>query len=456
MPKACELRSERAKIHDEARLLGEKAAAEKREFTADERVAMDAHLKKLDELAADISRLDRLDSHAKITTPEQFERELKRVSEPLPCDLPANKGKYSLCRAITRAADKRLDGLEGETHQEISRRIGKSSAGPLGFFMPTSARMAWDTHPNFRVGGQRLVSSNVERRIDDTTAGAGAVLTRWDTTWIEYLRARMVLNQLGIKTLTDMHGNFQLPSQTGIGTVSWVAESTGVSATAQTIGQVLFQPKTVGAYTDMSRRFLEQLSIDAELFVREDLAAILARGIETAVYNGTGSPQPTGILQNGSITQVVSNGTNGGYPTYSDFVQLEELLGKANADLGNLAYVCTPGVKGSLKQIPVQGQGQTSYYPIFIWQNGQVNEYPIYSTNLLPSNLTKGSGTNLSATIFANWSDAVLAFWSGMDVLVDPYTGGAAGTIRIVVLQDCDFEVRHTASFAYMNDVQTY
>ena len=39
--------------------------------------------------------------------------------------------------------------------------------------------------------------------------------------------------------------------------------------------------------------------------------------------------------------------------------------------------------------------------------------------------------------------EAILAFWSGMDVLVDPYTGGPAGTIRIVVLQDCDFEFRH-------------
>lgn len=454
--KAHELRNQRAKIHDQAREISERAATEKRDLTPDERTALDGHLSKLDEMAKDISRLERLESHAQIKTEDQFRSAMKRVAEPLPCDLPENRGKYSVTRAILRAADKQLDGLEGETSQEISQRIGKKSAGPLGFFMPTSVRMQWSTHPNFRVGGQRLYAGNVERRIDDTTAGAGAVLTRWDTTWIEYLRARMVLNQLGVKTLTDMHGNFQMPAQTGIGTVSWVAESTGVSSTAQTIGQVLFQPRTVGAYTDMSRRFLEQLSIDAELFVREDLAAILARGIETAVYNGTGAPQPTGILQNSNITQIISNGTNGGYPTYSGFVQLEEQLGKANADMGNLAYVSTPAVKATLKQIPIQGQSQTSYVPKFIYEGGMVNEYPFYSTNLIPSNLTKGSGSSLSAAIFANWADAVLAFWSGMDVLVDPYTGGAAGTLRIVVLQDCDFEVRHAASFAYMNDVETY
>ena len=74
----------------------------------------------------------------------------------------------------------------------------------------------------------------------------------------------------------------------------------------------------------------------------------------------------------------------------------------------------------------------------------------------MPSNLTKGSRiATCRAVIFANWMDAMLAFWSGMDVLVDPYTGGPAGTLRIVVLQDCDFEIRHAASFAYGNDMIT-
>ena len=126
------------------------------------------------------------------------------------------------------------------------------------------------------------------------------------------------MNQLGVRVMTDMHGNFQMPAQIGHrhGLVGRGVASS-VSTTGQTIGQVLFQPKTVGAYTDMSRRFLEQLSIDPEMFVREDLAAILARGIETAVYNGTGAPQPTGILQNAASPTSSPLGTNGGSPTWS-------------------------------------------------------------------------------------------------------------------------------------------
>lgn len=450
MPKACELRAEHAKLIDEQRELAARVETEKRAFTPDEKTRSDEVFTKAKALAETISSIERFEANERMT-----EKDVERAGAPLPHEIAERDGKhkYSLFRALDILGRKQpLDGLEGETSAEIARRIGKK---PMGFYMPTNLRMRTNVHRNFKVGGRRL-APQIERRIDDTTAGAGAVLTRWDTTWIEALRARMVLEQLGATFFTEMHGNFALPRQSGIGTVSWVAESSSVSSTGQTIDQVLFTPKTVGAYTDVSRRFMEQLSIDPETFVRQDLMAILARGIEQAVYQGTGAPQPTGILNNASITQVVALGTNGGSFTYQSAVQLEEQLAKANADIGNMGYVTTPGGRATMKMTPKQGLSQTTYVPVMLWEDGaMLNEHEAYATNLVPSTLTKGTGTNLSAVIFARWEEAMVAFWSGVDVLVDPYTGGPAGTIRTVVLQDCDFEVRHYQSFAYCNDMIT-
>lgn len=451
--KACELRAEHAKLIDEQRELAEKVGAEKRAFTADEQKRSDEIFAKTTELAKSISSIERFEAGRDVT-----ERDARRISDPLPHEVAGNKHQYKLSRAISLLANKRaLDGLEGEVSQEIAKRIGKS---PQGFFMPQRMRMSFTEDPSrdWHTGRpyRGIHAQKVEQRIDDTTAGTGAVLTRWDTTWIEYLRSMMVLNQLGPKTLTDMHGNFALPRQSGIGTVSWVAESSSVSTTAQTIDQVLFTPRTAGAYTDMSRRFLEQLSIDAEQFVREDLAAILARGIESAVYNGTGSPQPQGILGLSGVGNVPL-GTNGAAPTWTSIVQLEETLLKANVPMNaNIGLVMTPQAKATLKLTPKQMSGQTSYVPVALWEDGdKVNSYPAYATNLMPSNLTKSSGSNLSSVIMGNWSEAILAYWSGLDVLVDPYTGGPAGTVRIVVLQDLDFETRHPASFVTINDMIT-
>ena len=59
-----ELRNKRAKIYDESRELAERAIAEKRDFTADERAKMDANDVLLKTYAEDISRLERLEAHA--------------------------------------------------------------------------------------------------------------------------------------------------------------------------------------------------------------------------------------------------------------------------------------------------------------------------------------------------------------------------------------------------------
>jgi HK97 family phage major capsid protein len=73
----------------------------------------------------------------------------------------------------------------------------------------------------------------------------------------------------------------------------------------------------------------------------------------------------------------------------------------------------------------------------------------------VPSNLTKGSGTNLSAILFGNFSDLMIGMWGGLDLQVDPYTGGAAGTVRVRVLQDVDVAVRYVESFSKMVDAIT-
>jgi len=69
--------------------------------------------------------------------------------------------------------------------------------------------------------------------------------------------------------------------------------------------------------------------------------------------------------------------------------------------------------------------------------------------------LTKGSSSVASALIFGDFSQIILGLWNTPDVLVDPYTSGSKGTIRIIVLQEVDLAVRHAQSFAACLDVLT-
>jgi hypothetical protein len=124
----------------------------------------------------------------------------------------------------------------------------------------------------------------------------------------------------------------------------------------------------------------------------------------------------------------------------------------ANADVGTLAYLTNAKVRGKLK-----GTSKVSGQNGFVWEAGNtpLNGYRCGVTNAVPSNLTKGTGTNLSAILFGNFADLVIGMWGTLDLMVDPYTGSTAGTVRVVALQDVDVAVRHVESFATMVDAVT-
>ena len=73
-------------------------------------------------------------------------------------------------------------------------------------------------------------------------------------------------------------------------------------------------------------------------------------------------------------------------------------------------------------------------------------------SNNVPSNLTKGSGTNLSAVIYGNFADLLIGLYGTLEILVDPYTDFAKGTTGVRALQTIDIAVRHAESFAAMKD----
>lgn len=357
---------------------------------------------------------------------ELGQRQLDPVDHPDPA-------RYSVLRAISQlAAKKPVTGYEAELSQEIEKRNGGRE--PQGFFMPTALR----------------VDPRVERRDLTMSAASGALQTGTASTVIGMLRNQTQIIQLGATLMSGMVGDFDLPRQTGGGTAYWVTEGTAITESAQAIGQVAFSPSTVGAFTDYTRKLVKQTSIDAEAFVRGDLTRVLAIELDRAAINGSGSgAEPEGILQNSSITSVAI-GTNGGALTWAKVVELEETVGVANADVATMAYLTNAKTRGHGKRtVKVSG------YPTYLVEDNESNGYPVAVSNNVPSNLTKGSGTALSAMIFGDFSTVYIASWGGVDVNVDPYSLSTAGSVRVVVLLDTDIQFRHTASLAKIVDIVT-
>ena len=273
--------------------------------------------------------------------------------------------------------------------------------------------------------------------VGTASAGGNMVATTLQAgSFIDLLRNRMVIQRLGATVLNGLVGDVAIPRQTGGATAYWVAESGAPTESAQTIDQVTMAPKTLGAYTDISRKLMIQASVDAEMFVRNDLTRVIGLAVDYAALYGSGSSnQPTGVKNQSGIN---TKDFSANAPTFAEVVALESEVAADNADIGTLAYLVNAAGRGGLKTTE-----KASSTGMFIWEPGNtVNGYRCEVSNQVASN----------DYWFANWSDLLLGFWSGLDLVVDPYTGSTSGTVRIVALQDIDVAVRHPESFCRGNN----
>ena len=319
--------------------------------------------------------------------------------------------------------------FEFECSQAVAQKMGRAAGG---FYLP----------------------SDVQKRdlvVGTTTAGGYAVATELRG-FIDILRNAMVIDKAGATFMSGLVGNIAIPKQSVAGTAYWVAENAAPTESQQTLAQVTMSPKTVGAFTDISRQLILQSSIDVQNWVTRDLATIVGLAIQQAAINGPGSGNaPTGILTAVTASQI--GDTNGKAPTWANIVGLESDISSNNADVGTLAYLTNAKVRGKLKV--TEKFATTNGSPV--WGDGALplNGYAGHVTNAVPSNLTKGNQSASSAIIFGDFASLLIGLWGATDILVDPYTGGAAGTVRVRVLQSCDVALRHVESFATMVDALT-
>lgn len=372
---------------------------------------------------------------------EKMEVRTEPVGQSAHLDLTEKDHKsYSLIRAIRASIsnDWSKAGFELECSREIANRTGRETNG---FFVPMELRATYNTG----------------------TANQGGNLVATDllaANFIEILRNRAVVMNLGATMLTGLVGNVDIPKRTGVTSTYWVAEGADITQSEGTFGKISLTPKTVGARSQMTRQMMQQGTPDIEVLVRNDILAQMALAIDLAAINGSGSSgQPRGILNQSGINSVVG-GTNGAAITYEHIVDLEGSIDVDNALEGSLYYLTNAKVINALKKLKTT----TGEY---LWAGtdsgllpgtpGSINGYPVARTNQVPSNLTKGTASGTcSAIIFGNFSDLLVGNWGVLEVLANPYGAGYnSGSVDIRAMQTIDINVRRPESFAVMTDALT-
>jgi len=365
---------------------------------------------------------------------------LNKLGEAKPLDkkdevgLSNNEARdYSITRAIKAMASGNWSGaeLEKEASDEISRKTGKS---PKGIFIPSDIRWKRDLISGAVGDGGAMVATNL-------LAGS----------FIEALRANMVVKQAGAMFLSGLVGDIAIPAQNAVNSASWVGENSAVSEVNPTYRQVSMAPKTLGTFTDISRHLMHQSTPAIETIVRNDIIKSLSNEVDKKAIQGDGtSNTPTGILSTSGIG-AVAIGTNGGAGTWAHVVEAWKEVATDNANVGALSFITSPL---QVSRFMATAKVSSSDSVMIMNDQAKLMGYNVFTTTNSPDNLTKGTASGTcSALTFGNFNDLIIGEWGSLDISVDPYTNAAKGGTRIIGLYDVDVAVRHAESFSAVKDI---
>lgn len=348
--------------------------------------------------------------------------------------------RYSLLRVAQWLADPSPRTAEAAAFElEVARAAqAKHSRSANGVLIP------WEV-----LGSNR--AAETPGQVVGTFGDGGALVgtDRLDAQFIDLIRNRSAFLNSGLTMLSGLEGNVEIPKKLTSSQYYFVGENADLTNSKLTFGLVNMIPRTIGVRVPISRRMMIQSSPDVENLVRLDMAESVALGMDYTIGYGTGSNgQPLGIINTNGIGSVTfAGGTAKDFPAslgggsalncgdWGDYVDLETELAIDNLDAGSMRYYGNSVVRGALKQTLRASAAGSDY---IMTDAGTVNGYQFTVSNQMQQN----------DVLFGNLADCVVGMWSGLDVVVDPYTQSASGQVILTVHQDFDVAVRRPQSFA--------
>lgn len=399
MPSITAIREQRTTKVAEARTLLSTAERENRSLTADESAKFDAAKAEITALEAAEQRQQFLDDAERRQTGMVVNRNGDTTA-----DLEQRVSLLTVLRAGIEG--RALTGAEAEMHAELERRHGKAKHG--GILVPLSA---------------------FEKRQNTTTTAPELIATQHRADqYIGPLRDSLLVQRLGVRTLSGLTGNVSIPKAgTGL-SVGWVEEGQALPESQMDFESVTLTPHHVGGITEMSRQLIQQSSPAIEDLVRQDLSWAIAHAVDAAIIAGTGTGgQPLGLINRTGVQEAALPAT------WADVLAIEQMLAAVNVN--PTGWYTSPGVLTALRGLLKASTAGSDY----IATARTIGELPVASSNAAPA----------ETAILGDWSQVLLGQWGAVEILVNPYaeTPYRRGGVLVRAMATVDVAVRHEEAF---------
>lgn len=254
-------------------------------------------------------------------------------------------------------------------------------------------------------------------------------------TYYEALHNRSVVFRLGAQRLPGLDSNASISGLSASATAQWLStESTPITESQPTAGSIALEPKTVGAYTEISHQLTRQTSPAADALILSDLGTVVATAVDAAVIAGTGlSGQPRGIIG----TPGVATAT-GASLDLAGLVAAQVSVGDNNGQVDGLAggFVTTPTVAGKLMQRARFAGGDAP-----LWAGSASDGVMVGARAASTKNCPAAT------VLYCDWSQVIVAEWgAGLTIEINPFANFPAGIVGIRALWTVDVALRSRAS----------
>ena len=267
--------------------------------------------------------------------------------------------------------------------------------------------------------GQLVIPTSEVRAIHSVTADGESVVATDVFDILTPLRAKNVLAQAGCTIYSNLTSDVKIPIMSK-SNVTFEDENGEAKDGAGAFNYLKLTPHRLTAYVDISKELLAQDSVDVENAIRTDLVNAINSKLEEAFLSDfSGSTvQPKGVF---AVVKPDSAVTK----DFATLVANEAKVEDANI-LNEPCYILSNKAKAALRAM-AKGAKSTE----LVYENGEIDGTKAYNTSNVPA----------SNYLFGDMSSLVIGTWSGLDLIVDPYTQAHKGAVRLVVNMYVDFGV---------------
>lgn len=220
----------------------------------------------------------------------------------------------------------------------------------------------------------------------------------------EEISERSILGKLGITTLDNLQGDIQLPNMSSVVDLcSWENETDAVGDSKVNFTSKKLQPRRLSVSIPVSKMFLLQNSVSAEQTLKNAIIRGLLERIEKDIFSTNdddGGKRPEGLFKTVDTTLT----------DFASITEFEASIDKYN----NIKYALNPKTKAKLRTMAKSKQGVEMVYT----QN-EVDGLEALVSGYLPQN----------HLVLGDFTSIVLGLWSGVELVVDPYTRAKNGEV---------------------------